>query len=137
MDGRSGARVLRGEGGRDALRFQQRGVDAEGQGLQGVERVIDLIAKRAQHLSAARRVLPQRRLRQAELDGKRDQVLLRAVMDVALQPPALFVLRGDDPLAGRTQRGGLLSDELQARLQVGGQPDVREHQRGLLRQTVN
>jgi hypothetical protein len=64
-------------------------------------------------------------------------VLLRAVMDVSLQATALFVLRGDDPLAGRTQGSGLPSDEPQARLQVGGQPHVREHQGGLLRQTVN
>ena len=38
-----------------------------------------------------------------ELDGQRDQVLLGAVVDVALQPPPRLVLRGDQALPGRPQ----------------------------------
>ncbi len=75
---------------------------------------------------ASRRVGPDERLRQAELHGERDQVLLGAVVDVALKAAALGVLRGDDPLPGRAELGGLARDLVQPGLQVGGQPDVRQ-----------
>ena len=41
---------------------------------------------------------------QAELHGQRDQVLLRAVVDVPLQPPPLGVLGLDDALPRESQR---------------------------------
>ena len=52
-----------------------------------------------------------------ELHGERDQLLLRAVVDVALEPPALRVLRGDQPLLRGLQ-------VLQPCLERLGQPDV-------------
>ena len=59
-------------------------------------------------------------------------MLLGAVVDVALQASALLVLRGDDPLPRGAQLGRLPRDLVEARLEVGGEPDVREHEAGLL-----
>jgi hypothetical protein len=41
----------------------------------------------------------------AELAGQPGQFPLRAVAQVAFQPPPLPVLRGDEPLTGGTQVG--------------------------------
>ena len=50
-----------------------------------------------------RRVLGDGELGRVELDAQGHQVLLRPVVDVALQPPPRFVLRGDQPLPGGPQ----------------------------------
>ena len=42
-------------------------------------------------------------LGQPELHGERHELLLRAVMEVPLQPAALLVLRGDEPLPRRPE----------------------------------
>ena len=47
---------------------------------------------------------------QAELRGQRHDLLLDAVVQVALDPPALGVLGGDDAVAGRGQLGRLPLD---------------------------
>ena len=64
--------------------------------------------------------LRQRLLRQLERDHRVDQALLRAVMQIADDPPALVVGRRGDARA----RGG----ELSARVQVGdrGRHQLRE-----------
>jgi hypothetical protein len=38
-------------------------------------------------------------LGEPSLDGQGDQLLLGAVVEVALDPPPLLVLRGDEPLS--------------------------------------
>ena len=48
-------------------------------------------------------VLADQRVRQLELHRQRDQLLLCAVVDVALDPSALLVLGGDEPLARRAE----------------------------------
>ena len=58
---------------------------------------------------------------EAERDGERDEPLLGAVVEVALDPPPLGVGRGDDPAARRAYLG-----ELGAHL--GGETLVLEHQ---------
>ena len=75
------------------------------------------------------RVLLGEHLRQSELDLERDQVLLGAVVEVALQPPALLVLRRDQALARCAQ-------VLQPRQQLGGEAHVLEHQPGLVGKVV-
>ena len=49
--------------------------------------------------------LGQPPLGEAELHGERDQPLLRTVVQIALQPAALRVGRGDDARPGVLQRG--------------------------------
>ena len=58
-------------------------------------------------------------------------MLLRAVVDVALEAAPLGILRGDDALPRCAQIGCLRRDLLQARLQVGGEPDVSQDLSGL------
>src|SRR6185436_634181 len=96
------------------------------QGPQRVERGVDLAAYLGQHQPAAVRIRADRRLGEAQLDGEGDEVLLRAVVDVALEPAAFLVLGGDDPLPRRAQLGGLHGDLIQTRLEVGGQARVRQ-----------
>ena len=87
------------------------------QRARGVE--LDLLGHLARFLRIAFREL----LEEPELHGERDELLLGAVVDVALQPPALLVLRSDDPLPGRAQ----LLD----------QPHVPEHQARLRREIIH
>jgi hypothetical protein len=78
-----------------------------------------------------------RRLRQAELHSQRDQMLLGAVVDVAFEAAPLFVLRGHDPLPRGAELGRLHRDLVQAGLEVGGQPGVRQDQPGLVGEAVD
>ena len=61
--------------------------------------------------------------RELQLDHQRDQPLLRAVVQVAAEPPALGVAGLDQPRAGRAQR-------LQPRAQLDLEPRVLERERG-------
>jgi hypothetical protein len=58
-------------------------------------------------------------------------MLLCAVVDVALQPAPLFILGGDDPLAGGPQLRCPLRAFLQPYGQLGAQPDRAQDQTGL------
>jgi hypothetical protein len=40
---------------------------------------------------------------EAQIHGQRQQPLLRSVVEVALEAPPFFILRGDQPLAGHLQ----------------------------------
>ena len=81
-------------------------MDAARELAQLLQRVRQLLA-RAREVGVVR--MPARR--QPQHQRERDEPLLRAVVQVALQPPALGVARGDD---ARARRG-----ELRARLGVG------------------
>ena len=61
------------------------------------------------------------------LHAQRHQLLLRSVVDVALEPPSLLVLRGDESALGRLQFLEPLSQRLR-------QTDVAQHQPGLRRE---
>ena len=52
-----------------------------------------------EHLRGLRRIALRQLAGEPSLDGERDELLLGAVMDVALQATPLFVLRGDQTLA--------------------------------------
>ena len=61
---------------------------------------------------------------QAELDAERDELLLGAVVQVPLDPLPLVVLGLHEP----SPRGPQVVD---GGLQLGGQPDVAQHEPGL------
>ena len=90
---------------------QDGGMDPAGQLAQLVEALGELVLRLREQLAGGGRVLAQRRLDQAQVERDGDQPLLRAVVQVALQPPALGVAGLDDARAG----GG----ELLVRLGVG------------------
>ena len=95
---------LRLERRREALVRQQRRVDAAREVAAGSRSPRRPRRRSSPSISAARRgVLRQHPADQPQLDGQRDQVLLRAVVDVALEPPALGVLRRHDALARGAQ----------------------------------
>ena len=52
-----------------------------------------------------------------EVDAQRDEVLLRAVVEVALDPQPLGICRGDDPCARGTQLLGLPAELVERPLQ--------------------
>ena len=73
-------------------------MDAARELAQLGQRVRELFAEAAISATAAgssRDAVAQ----QAELQGDADEPLLRAVVEVALEPPPLVVAGGDDPLA--------------------------------------
>ena len=65
-------------------------------------------------------------LRETRLDGEGDELLLGAVVEVALYFAPLLILRGDESLAGRGAR--------EPRSELGGQADVPEHESRLGRE---
>jgi hypothetical protein len=66
--------------------------------------------------------VPRRRASKLQPDGQGDQLLLRAVVQVALQAPTLLVLSRDQPLARRAE----ILDQL----------GVREHESGFPARSV-
>ena len=63
-----------------------------------------------------------------------DEVLLGAVVEVALDPPPLAVGGGDDPRPRRPQLVGPSAKLFERRLQLGVEPDVAEDEADLTRQ---
>ena len=76
------------------------------------------------------RVVPDAVLEQPQLQRDPDQALLRAVVQVALEPPPLGVAGGDDPLARGLELG-------QLRLGLGEQPRVVDRDRGRRRDRLD
>ena len=75
------------------------------------------------------RVAVHQAVREPELHRERDQLLLRAVVDVPLQAAALLVLCGDDPLARSLEL-------LQVRAELLRQSHVPEDEAGLRGEVV-
>src|SRR5438132_121549 len=87
----------------ETLVRQQRRVDAASQVAQRIQGLVGLTLQLLQHRSRLLRALIGERLDQAQPDLERHQLLLGAVVQVALQPPALLVLGLHQPLAGKPQ----------------------------------
>jgi len=104
-------------------------VDAAGQVSQVLEGFIRLGLELLQCGARLIRVPVHEHLGQPHLDLERDQVLLCAIVQVALQPSSFLVLRPDQPLT----RGAQLVEALQ---QLGGEADVLEHQPRLVREVL-
>ena len=100
-DGRAAS--LGGERRGQALVGQERRVDASGQVAQGVQRLLSVSLHVVEQGLGAVQITTSEVLGQPELHGEGHQLLLRAVVDVALEPAAFGVGRRDDPLARRPQ----------------------------------
>ena len=99
-------------------------------------RLLDRLIKTLQQLSGLARAVRQQALDQPDVHRQGDQLLLRAVMDVALEKLALGVFRGDDLASGLPQQISSGRDGDQLVMQVGRQPQVAQHQTCLRRKAV-
>ena len=79
---------VRGEGGRE---------DPGGERAELVEGAVDVVGQPLEQLAGAGRAAGHHLLGELEPDPQRDEPLLAAVVQVALDPPALVVGRGEDP----------------------------------------
>ena len=104
----------------EPLLGEHRGVDAGGERAHLVDRGVDAAAELHQRRRLARLRAPEARRRELELDAQADEPLLGAVVEVALDPPALAVGRRDDPRAR-------LGELLERPAQVGHQALVLKH----------
>ena len=102
---------------------EHRRVDAVRERPQLLERLVDLVLELAQALDAALGIPPDDLLRQLELDPQRDEPLLGAVVQVALDPAPLVLGAGRDAGARELELA-------HRRLGLGGQPLVLEHHGG-------
>ena len=84
-----------------------------------------------EHLVARGRVVGDDVAGQAEVDGQGDQVLLGAVVEVALDPAPLGVAAGDDPGPRLAQVVGLLAQLVERGLERGVELGVVEGQADL------
>src|SRR3954452_22894367 len=116
-----------GGGGREPLVREERRIDPASEVAEILEGLRRLGLELRQHGIGLLRFASDERLREPELDRERDELLLRAVVDVALEAPALRVLRGDEPLLRRLQI-------LESRAEVLRQPDVAENEPCLSRE---
>ena len=79
------------------------GMDAARELAQLLERLRQLLARAHEQLVGRIRIARQLRLRQPQRQRERDQPLLRAVVEVALEPPPRVVARRDDARPRRAQ----------------------------------
>ena len=123
LDGQRSPAGLCSQGRPQALVGQQRGIDPAGECPQVIDGRVQAgpqLAGDQPHLAGVLGGV----LQQAELDRERDELLLGAVVQVALDPLPLIILRAHQPEPRRPQvvdRG----------LQLGGEPDVAEDKPGL------
>ena len=95
-------------------------MDATGELAQLGDRLLDLVLCARQHVRVGRVTAGSR---EPERERERDEPLLRAVVEVALDPPLLGIGRGDDPRPRRPHLGEL-------RAHLGRQTLVLEHEPG-------
>ena len=98
-------------------------VDAASELAQLVEGGAQLAVGLGEELGGAVRVGAELRAGELERQPEREQPLLGAVVEVALEPPSLLVAGADDPFAGGAQLGQLCA-------QLGLQPFVFEREPG-------
>ena len=123
----------RGERVGQAAVGEQRRVDAVGELAQLLERRCQVAAELLEDRRRLRRVRPRQFARQPHAGHERDQPLLRAVVQVALDAPALRVRRRDDARAGGPELLGLARDLVERLPQLRVQPDVAQRDAGLAR----
>ena len=76
-------------------------MDAARQVAQLLQREVRLLARLAHQLGGSRVAVVGALLGHAQVQRERDEPLLRAVVQVALDPPPLGVRRGDDRASAR------------------------------------
>ncbi len=117
-----------GQGRVEAAVGQYRRVHAADQVAQLGERLLGLGVGLVDQLTGGVEVVAEPGLGPAELHGQRDQPLLRAVVQVTLDPPPLRLGRVDHPLAADLQLGDP-GGQVPARAeQPAGERAVREGQ---------
>jgi hypothetical protein len=82
---------------------EDRGMDAARQVAQLLQREVGLLPRAADQLHGGRVAVRGALLGHAQVQGERHEPLLSAVVEVALDAPALVVRRGDDPRARALQ----------------------------------
>jgi hypothetical protein len=113
---------------------QDGGEDAAREGAQGLQGVVGLRTDLLQQRARAGRRCLQHLTCQPSVDGNGDEVLLGAIVDVALEPAPFGILRGDDALARRSQFFGLPGELSEPRLELERQTNVGERGTRLCRQ---
>ena len=93
-----GLACLRAQGGDQPGVGEKRRVDASGEVAEVLKRARRVGLQLGQQLPGLPGITVRRRGKQVELDRQRDQVLLRAVVQVPLKPPPRLVLRGHQAL---------------------------------------
>src|SRR5439155_8141362 len=93
----------RRERGHQTLIGEERRVDPAREVSEVVERVLCVALQLLEHWRELLGRLGCGRLREVQLHGEGYQLLLRAVVDVALEPSSCFVLRGDEPKPRRAE----------------------------------
>ncbi len=96
---------------------EERRVDPAGEVAEVLQRVLRVVEDAVERLALLLLVLTDHPFGHPNLHRQRDELLLRPVVDVAFQPPALFVLCCDQPLTRRAE--------------VLDQPEVLQDQPGL------
>ena len=107
---------------------EQRRVDAVRQLAQLLDGLLDILGQLVQHLSRGRGIVGDDVPGQAQVHRHRHQVLLGAVVQVALHPAALRVAAGDDPGPGPAQLLGLPAQLVEGGLEVGVELGVVERE---------
>ena len=110
---------------------QQPRVDPAGQRRERLDRHPRRIGLLSEHARDAFRRPSGDGLREPQVDRQCHQVLLRTVVDVALQAAPLGVLRFDEPFPRRLELVGSRHQLLVTVLELGPQPDQPQHQPGL------
>ena len=121
VDGHGRLASLRDERGFQALVGKQRRVDAAREIAQVLEGRLRFRFDLFEHRRGFRRVALGERAGEPGLHGERHELLLGAVVDVALEPASLAVLCGDEALLRRLQL-------VEAATQLPGQPLVPQHE---------
>ena len=103
MDRDRGAGGERLQRGPEAVVAEDGGMDAARQLAQLLDGELGLLARLRDELRGRVRIAVDPRLGEPERDGHGDEPLLRAVVQIALDPAPLGVGGGDDPLARGAQ----------------------------------
>ena len=120
----------------DAVVRQHRGMDARGELAQVLQRLARLDLQVDERLAEPARVAGQLAARQADARDQRDELLLGAVVDVALDLAPRRLLRSDDPRARGGELVGLHLDRLEAAAELPGELRVVQRERRLPRERL-
>ena len=85
------------KGGPEASVREQRRVDAMSELAELADRVLHLQVEALEQCRGSLRIGPDEVVCEAQLDGEGSEVLLRSVVDVALEPTAFGIAARDDP----------------------------------------
>jgi FtsX-like permease family len=110
---------------------EQRRVDAVGEVAQFLDGGLDLVGELVDHQPGRLRVVGHEVAGKPEVHGEGDQVLLRAVVQVALNATAFGVRTRHDPGPGAAQLVGLLTQLVEGGREGGVQPGVVQREADL------